>query len=63
VARAAAEAITPLGEPVYDRDEIAQAQCLQQTGLAYTEAALSPVPIIQRGGDVPIKPFSASSAN
>ncbi len=63
VARAAAEAITPLGEPVYDRDEIAQAQCLQQTGLAYTEAVLDPVPVIQQGGDIPVKPFSASSIN
>ena len=59
VARAAADAITPLGEPVYERDEIAQSQCINQTGLAYTEAVM-PLTIIP-GGDTPIKPFSAGS--
>ncbi len=47
VARAAAEAITPLGEPVYERDEIAQSQCINQIGgLAYTETEPTEVPII-----------------
>ncbi len=59
VARAAAEAITPLGEPVYERDEITQSQCINQTGLAYTEAVM-PLTIIP-GGDTPIKTFSAGS--
>lgn len=60
VARAAAEAITPLGEPVYERDEIAQSQCINQTGLAYTEAFV-PLRTIKGGDTDPINPFSASS--
>ena len=35
IARAAADAASPLGTPVYSRDEIAQAQCLQDIGLGY----------------------------
>jgi hypothetical protein len=34
IARAAADAVTPLNEPVYDVDEIARSQCL--SGLAFT---------------------------
>lgn len=60
VARAAAEAITPLGEPVYERDEIAQSQCINRTGLAYTEVVI-PLARIPGGEDTPIKPFSAGS--
>lgn len=36
IAKAAADAVTPLNEPVYDVDEIARSQCL--SGLAYTAA-------------------------
>jgi len=40
IANAAADAVTPLDEPVFDRDEIAQSQCLGgEEGLAYTTAA------------------------
>lgn len=58
VARAAADAASPLGTPVYSRDEIAQAQCLQDIGLGYAEKAQTPPPI-----EPPDPPpsFSASS--
>ncbi|MCD4720947.1 MAG: hypothetical protein K8S13_13980 [Desulfobacula sp.] len=40
IAKAAADAASPLGTPIYSRDEIAQAQCL--TGLGYTPFANAP---------------------
>jgi hypothetical protein len=44
VAKAAADAASPLGTPIYSRDEIAQAQCL--TGLGYTPYADAPPRIV-----------------
>ena len=43
VAKAAADATSPIGTPIYSRDEITQAQCL--TGLAYTHYAEAPTRI------------------
>jgi hypothetical protein len=40
IAKAATDAVTPLNEPVYDTDEIAQSQCL--SGLAYTPPVTEP---------------------
>ncbi len=60
VAKAATEAITPLGEPIYPRDEIAQAQCLNDVGLAYTPLAVPPQPIKP---PKPPKPFSEAAPN
>ncbi len=48
IANAAADAVTPMNEPVFDRDEITQSQCLGgEEGLAYTAAAqpLTPVKV------------------
>lgn len=46
IAKAAMDAVTPLNEPVYDRDEIAQSQCLGgEEILAYT-ALTKPLPRI-----------------
>lgn len=58
VAKAAAEATSPLGTPVFPRDEIAQAQCLNDVGLGYTPADTPPPPIRP---PVPPNPFSLSS--
>jgi hypothetical protein len=49
IAKSAADAVSPLGTPVYRRDEIAQAQCLRDIGLGFTTAAtpterIMPVP-------------------
>ena len=64
VARAAAEAITPLGEPVYERDEIAQSQCINQTGLAYTDTE-EPLPLraIMNMTTINSNPYSPYSAS
>ncbi|MFO7752056.1 MAG: hypothetical protein R6V41_02925 [Desulfobacteraceae bacterium] len=45
IAKAASDAVNPVGEKVFDRDEITQSQCLQ-VGLPYTAAA----------GDMPDSP-------
>ncbi len=58
VAEAATKAITPLGTPVFPRDEITQAQCLKEIGLGYTAAETIPPPIPP---PPPPKPFSVSS--
>jgi len=44
IAQAATDAVSPLGTPVYSRDEIVQAQCLKE-GLGYTVEASEPDPI------------------
>ncbi|MEA1969412.1 MAG: hypothetical protein U9N77_14490 [Thermodesulfobacteriota bacterium] len=45
IANAAADAVSSLDEPVFDRDEISQSQCLGgEEGLAYT-AAVRPLPV------------------
>lgn len=59
VAKAAAETVTPLGQPVFSRDEIAQAQCLNDVGLGYTPPDLPPSPITP---PEPPNPFSVSTA-
>lgn len=45
VAKAATEVTNKDGERIFPRDEIAQAQCLNDVGLGYTEAAAPPPPI------------------
>ncbi len=52
IAKAATEATSPLGTPVYSRDEIAQAQCLRNIGLGYTPAAVTSPPAIKSPGRV-----------
>jgi len=54
VASAAADAATPLGTPVFSRDEITQAQCI---GLGYTPVAATP----SRVNDETPDPVSASA--
>lgn len=58
IAKAATDAITPLGAPVFSRDEITQAQCLREIGLGYTTTENPPPPIPPPS---PPKPFSVSS--
>lgn len=58
IAKAATDAMTPLGTPVFPRDEITQAQCLREIGLGYTAAETIPPPIPP---PPPPKPFSVSS--
>lgn len=58
VAEAATKAVTPLGAPVFPRDEITQAQCLREIGLGYTALEIPPPPIPP---PPPPKPFSVSS--
>ncbi|MCM2285297.1 MAG: hypothetical protein NDI81_10975 [Desulfobacula sp.] len=58
IAKAATDAVTPLGTPVFPRDEITQAQCLREIGLGYTAAETIPPPIPP---PPPPKPFSVSS--
>ena len=55
IARAASDAVNPVGEKVFDRDEITQSQCLQ-VGLPYTAAAAA-LP------DSPEPPSVASSSD
>jgi len=45
VAKAASDATSSLGTPIFPRDEIAQAQCLREIGLGYTPVANTPSPI------------------
>ena len=58
-AKASKDAVSPLGEPVFSRNELAQCQCLQEIGLGYRE------PVVERPDIVkpPPKPaqFSKSS--
>jgi hypothetical protein len=52
IAKAAREAVSPLGEPVYSPDEIAQTSCFRgEEGLAYTpgEIALVEIPVDNLG--------------
>ncbi|MBU1344828.1 MAG: hypothetical protein KKE44_19260 [Proteobacteria bacterium] len=42
VAKAAADATSSLGTPIFPRDEITQAQCLREIGLGYTPLATIP---------------------
>lgn len=58
IAKAAADAVTPLGTPVFERDEITQAQCLREIGLGYTAVEDIPPPIPP---PPPPIPFSVSS--
>ncbi|MBU1195121.1 MAG: hypothetical protein KKE62_04655 [Proteobacteria bacterium] len=51
VAEAAAKAMSPLGKPIFDRDEIAQAQCL--TGLGYTPY-VAEIPRVERERKPPV---------
>ena len=60
IAKAAEEATSSLGEPVYNRDEIAQAQCLRNIGLGYTPAAVNIPPAIKSPAKV-AETFSQSS--
>lgn len=58
IAQAATSASGPSGTPAYNRDEIAQSQCLQE-GLPYTPAAMENPP--QPESPDPIPPDSVSS--
>ena len=58
VARAAADATSPLGTPVFPRDEIAQAQCLNDVGLGFTPVTTPPPPIRP---PLPPNPFSVAT--
>ena len=58
IAKSATDAVTPLGIPVFPRDEITQAQCLREIGLGYTAAETPPPPIQP---PPPPKRFSVSS--
>jgi hypothetical protein len=60
VAKAATEATNSIGQPVFPRDEIAQAQCLNDVGLAYTPLAAPLKPIKP---PKPPKPFSETAPN
>jgi TolB-like protein len=54
VAKAAREAVSPLGNPVYTTDEIAQTSCFRgEEGLAYTpgEVPLAAIPVDTLGGN------------
>ncbi len=46
IAKAATDAATSLGEPVFSRDEIVQSQCLREIGLGYTETIVMPPTIL-----------------
>ncbi len=59
VAKAANETVTPLGKPVYPRDEIVQAQCLNDVGLGYTQQNQPPPPIDPPVPPVPVSAFTA----
>jgi hypothetical protein len=59
IAKAAKEAVSPLGKPVYAPDEIAQTSCFRgEEGLAYTpgEIALAETKIDTRGGNNYVSP-------
>jgi len=58
IAKAASDAASSIGTPVYSRDEITQAQCLREIGLGYTQNIETPDPI---NPPDPPKPVSASS--
>ena len=58
VARAASEATTADGQPVFQPDEISQAQCFQDIGLGFTEA---PVELESIPGVVQPNPESVSA--
>ncbi len=58
IAKAATDAASPLGKPIFPRDEIAQAQCLREIGLGYTPVVQIPPPIKP---PVPPVPFSVAS--
>ena len=59
VAQAATQAKSTSGTPVFDRDEIAQTQCLREIGLGYTPLDTLPDPVAPPD---PPTPFSVSSA-
>ena len=58
VAKAATDAVSPIGTPVYRRDEISQAQCLREIGLGFHVASNVPPPITP---PVPPNPISISA--
>ncbi len=58
IAKAATDAASPLGKPIFPRDEIAQAQCLREIGLGYTPVVQVPPPI---NPPAPPVPFSVAS--
>jgi len=60
IAKAAEEAISPLGKPIYSRDEIAQAQCLKEVGLGYTPSTVI-TPLIIRTPRKVVETFSQIS--
>ncbi len=62
IAKAAEEAASPLGKPIYNRDEIAQAQCLRKIGLGYTPSAVTTPSAIKVSRWVAEEAFSPSSA-
>jgi len=59
IVKAALDAKNTIGEPIYQRDEVTQSQCLSgERGLGYTEQSNIPPPIIP---PPPPIPFSVSS--
>ncbi len=52
VAKAAEDAVTPTGAPVYSKGEITQAQALKNIGLGYTPSAVTMPPAIKAPGKV-----------
>lgn len=42
ITKAAVDAVSTTGKPIYSRDEIAQAQCFNSRGLGYTESLPAP---------------------
>lgn len=60
VAKAAADATSSVGTPVFPRDEIAQTQCLREVGLGYT-AAPTRTDLIKSKKKPVVSPKSASS--
>ncbi len=62
IAKAAKDAVSPLGKPIYNRGEIAQAQSLKEIGLGYTPSAVITPPAIRAPGKV-AEVFSQSSAS
>jgi hypothetical protein len=46
IAKAASDATSPLGNPIYNRDEITQSQCLKEIGLGYTNTRNTETPVM-----------------
>ena len=58
-AKASKDAVSPLGKPVFSRNELAQCQCLQEIGLGYHEPVVERPKIVKPPPKPPL--FSRSS--